>query len=81
MGPTTITVLWLYFFCYFGSHLTQQFFSFSEATYQLDWYMLPLDLQKHLPTALSLTQKRIFLQGYGGIGCTLEIFLMVLKLN
>lgn len=45
--------------------------------YQLNWYMLPVDLQNDLPTLLALTQKDIFLEGYGGVRCTLQVFMKV----
>lgn len=74
LGPIFVNIVWLYLFCYLGTHLTEKFSHFGDAIYQLDWYMFPMSLQKDLPIALALVQKGVFLKAYGGIGCTLEVF-------
>lgn len=77
LGPTTVTVFWLYVFCHFGNHLTQRFSDLGDSVYQLDWYMLPSDLQKDLSIFLPLAQKDIFLEGYAGVRCTCQVFMKV----
>lgn len=79
--PTLVTILWLFLLCHFGSHLTEQFDHFGDAVYQLDWYMLSLEQQKLLPTLLALINKPVFLEGYGGIQCTWQLFTKVLNLS
>lgn len=80
LGPISGAILWLYLFCYIGNHLTREFSRFGDEVYQLDWYMFPLQLQNNLPMALVLMQKNVYLEAYGGVGCTLKVFQRVLKL-
>lgn len=79
MCPTLTTIFWLYLFCYVGNYFTEEFSRLGDAIYQLDWYMLPINLQKDLPIALALVQKDIFLQAYGGIGFTVVNFHKVIN--
>lgn len=54
-----MTVITLYLFCYFGDLVTQRFDDVGEGVYQLPWYLLPLELQKHLPMVIAVAQKRV----------------------
>lgn len=42
--------------------------------------MLPLDLQKNLPTALALTRNPVYLEGYGCIECSRQLFAKVFEI-
>ena len=77
--PILTAVFWLYLFCYFGNHVTQRFEDVADIVYQLDWYMLPLDLQSNLPIFIALAQKKVVLRGLGGTQCTFEIFKQIMK--
>lgn len=81
MGPTIVNILWLYLVCHFSGLLTLQLSRFGDVVYQLNWYLLPLKLQIDLPIMLALAQKKVFLQAYGGIGCTLDVFHTVRNLS
>lgn len=68
----------LYLFCHFGDQVTQRFEDVSEAVYQLSWYSLPLELQKHLPTVIAMSQKRVFVRGFADTRSTREVFRKVI---
>lgn len=63
-----------YLFCYFGGNITHQFEDIGNAIYQLDWYKLPLDMQKDLQIVIALAQKRIYMRGYGDTRTTHSVF-------
>lgn len=54
--------------------MTLRFESFGNSMYQLDWYMLPLDIQKDLPAVIAMAQKNVFIRGFAGTHCSREIF-------
>lgn len=64
----------LYLYCHFGDQVTQRFEDVGDAVYQIDWYALPLDMQKNLPMVIALTQKRIFVRGFADTRSTREVF-------
>lgn len=68
----------LYMFCHFGSQVTHRFEDVADAIYQLEWYRLPLDSQKHLPMMLAMAQKKIYLRAFGrNIHCSRGVFAKV----
>lgn len=64
----------LYLYCHFGDQVTQRFEDIGDAVYQIDWYALPLDMQKNLPMVIALTQKRVFVRGFADTRSTREVF-------
>lgn len=72
-----LIVTTLYLFCYFGGQVTQRFEDIGNVLYQLDWFLLPLDLQKILPIVIALTQKRVFVRGFANTRSTREVFIKV----
>lgn len=63
----------LYYLCYSGSKIVTRFEDVSHEIYKISWYLLPLDMQKPLPTMIAFAQNPVYLQGYG-ICCTLGTF-------
>lgn len=66
-----------FLFCYFGGNVTKQFEDIGDAVYKLEWYRLPLDMQKELQTVIALAHKRIYMRGYGDMQTTQSVFLEV----
>lgn len=71
-----ITITTWYVFCHFGDRVTH-FEAISTEVYQLNWYMLPLDVQKHLPMVIALAQKRVYVRGFADTRSTQEVFMKV----
>ena len=70
-----------YLFCHFGGNITQQFEEIGDAAYQLEWYRLPLDLQKDIGIVITLAQKPIYMRGYGNTRSTYSVFKKVRNQN
>ena len=63
-----------FLFCHFGGNITQQFEDVGEAVYQLEWYRLPLDMQKDIRIVIAAAQKPIYMRGYGDTRSTYSVF-------
>ena len=63
-----------FLFCHFGGNITQQFEDIGDAVYQLEWYRLPLDMQKDIRMMIALAQKRIYMRGYSDTRTTHSVF-------
>lgn len=68
----------VYFLCEIGDNVTQRYENVSRTVYQLNWYMLPLNMQRKLPSILAMTEKNIFIRGFARFHCTRTIFSQVL---
>lgn len=64
----------IFLFCHFGGKITEQFEEIGNAAYQLEWYRLPLDMQKHLQIVIALAQKPIYIRGFGDTRTTHSVF-------
>lgn len=64
----------LYILCNFGDRFTERMQSISFQTYQLAWYLLPLDAQRKSIMIMNTAQRELYLQGYFGTQCTLQMF-------
>lgn len=69
-----VIVSGLFAFCDFGDCVTREFRQVEMDFNQLRWYLLPLDVQKDLPTMIALTQRNVFIRGFGSAYCSREIF-------
>lgn len=54
----------LYFLCDIGNNVMQRYEHIGQTVYQLNWYLLPFDMQMKIPTVLAMTQKNIFIRGF-----------------
>lgn len=68
----------IYIICQYGDILTGKFAELSETIYQLDWYKFPSEIQQILPTLLIGAQQPVFVEGFGNIRCTCEVFKKVI---
>lgn len=63
-----------FLFCEFGEQVTRKFNQLNDIICQSEWYLLPNDIQRMLPTIMMTTRKGIILQGFGGVELTREAF-------
>lgn len=68
------TLIPFFLFCHFGGNVTTRFQDIGNVIYQLEWYNLPLDMQKDLLPFIALSQKRIYMRGYGDTRSTQSVF-------
>lgn len=68
----------LFFLCEIGDYVMQRYENIRYSIYQLNWYTLPLDLQRKLPTILAMTEKNIYIRGFARFHCTRTVFSQVL---
>lgn len=74
MIPTLAVVFALYLLCHVGDTLTQRYEGLRSITYNLDWYLYPLNTQKNMQMIMILAEKKVYLKGFGGIGCDRNVF-------
>lgn len=65
-------------FCHFCGNVTDRFENVSDAIYNLQWYDLPLEMQKDLQIMMAVAQKRIYIRGYGDTRSTHSVFKKVI---
>lgn len=63
-----------FLFCHFGGNITAKFENIGDSVYQLEWYRLSLGMQKDLKTVIAISQKGIFMRGYGDMRTTQSVF-------
>lgn len=61
-------------FCHFGGNLTKRFEDVGNAVYELNWYDLPVDMQKDLLKVIMISQKPIYMRGFGDTCTTHSAF-------
>lgn len=54
--------------------VTKEFDSFNQTIGQCDWYSFPHEIQQMFLIVLTNTQQSTFIQGFGNISCTRELF-------
>ena len=75
MGIIVVFSLFSFFlFCHYGGKITQQFEEIGDAVYQLEWYRLPVKMQNDLRIMIALSQKRVYMRGYGDTRTTYSVF-------
>lgn len=74
------TLGWLYVMCYFGDEVTSSFESVSDATYQCNWYLFSLPIQKHVILMMNMAQQPLYIGNFGSIHCTRDIYARVLSI-
>lgn len=75
------SLLPFFLFCHFGGNITQQFEEIGDAAYQLEWYRLPLDMQKDIRIVIAAAQKSIYMRGYGDTRSTYSVLTKVRKIH
>lgn len=69
--------------CELGTQVKSQFKTLNSALFQLEWYLLPVELQRMLLIFMMGAQDAVLLRGYGNIECTRDAFknVSILKSN
>lgn len=67
-------VVVLFVFCYFGEKLTTEYEKIEHTVYQTTWYLMPIEMQKKIPSLLAITYRTVHLCGFANIQCTHEFF-------
>lgn len=72
--------LQIFFLCELGERITHQYNEIDEEICRMKWYLLPIRMQKILPTIMIGTQTPVMLAGFGNMRCTREDFKTVRNL-
>lgn len=64
----------LFFSCELGQRLSMAYNEVQNEIDQLDWYLLPMETQRMLPTLMCNTQKPFKVVCFGGISCERDTF-------
>lgn len=67
----------LAFACEIGQRLSFQFAKFNDEICQIDWFYLPMKLQKWLPTVMVNAQESYEVKCFGSLTVNRETFKMV----
>lgn len=70
-------VLKLYIYCYYGKCATDNYAAFAHCLYEMNWMILPIDLQKSLILLIAHAQKPISYHGYNIVDLNLNTFTRV----
>lgn len=75
-----MSALYSYFFLFhmfnfeLGERISKAFSEVFDEIDRLDWYKLPIELQKILPIILLDAQQLVVLECFGSISCSREVF-------
>lgn len=81
MMSLSILIFWTFVtnfvFCEFGEHVTSHFNELNNIICQAEWYSLPINIQRMIPTIMMTTKRQIIVQGFGGVALTRKSFQIV----
>lgn len=58
--------------CVGGQYLTDKFSEIGNAVEQIDWYLLPIQIQRVLPAIIMFSQEPIIIKFFGNLACSRE---------
>lgn len=64
----------VFFSCEIGQRFTNAYDEVDDAINQLDWYLLPMKVQRVLPVIMMKSQKEWSIECFGSIACNRETF-------
>lgn len=64
----------MFFTCEMGQKVNNQYGDLSDEIYMCDWYLLPNGLQQMFIMVMKITQKSVFIRGFGNMECTRDSF-------
>ena len=53
-----------------GQRLSNGFEGIDDKINQIDWYLLPMEIQRILPTIMINTQQPVFVNCFGSLACS-----------
>lgn len=71
------TLTYALVFCYCGAMTTDNFSKYVDRLYEIQWYNLPVPLQKQLIIIMANLQRPLFYQGFGMVTSNLSTFVNV----
>lgn len=77
MNAVAISTTNLYLYCYGGASITAVCLKYSDTIFAMDWYIMPVDVQKYLILMIRSGNQRLVLTGYGILKLNLETFTSV----
>ena len=57
-----------------GQRLTDGFADIANKIYKIDWYLLPMEIQRMLPTIMINTQQPTFIECFGSLTCSRDTY-------
>lgn len=82
MNPIVFLSFWFYLFCDSGNQLMHRFENVADDVFMdVNWYLMPTQMQKCVPMMIAAGQKKVYLQGFAGTRCTREVFMKVRSSN
>lgn len=73
----SISMLNLLLYCYFGKMATESFEKMSDCVYELNWQVLPINLQKYILIMIINMQKSLYYHGFEVAVLNLNTYLRV----
>lgn len=64
----------VFFACEIGQRFSNAYEKIDDQTGELNWYMLPMEIQRMLTTIMINTQQPIFVKCFGSTACSRETF-------
>lgn len=64
----------VFFFCEFGERVSNGFEELNDSLNNLDWYLLPIEIQRMLPTAMIIFQSPVVVPVIGKFSCSRYVF-------
>lgn len=77
MNAVCISTTNLYLYCYGGASITAVCLKYSDTVFAMDWYIMPVHLQKYLILMIRSGNQRLVFSGYGILKLNLETFTSV----
>lgn len=74
MAIFTASITNLFIYCYFGMRVTTSFEEMVDSVNDMNWYRLPIRLQKHLIIIIGDMQIPQYYDGFGVLYLNLETF-------
>lgn len=78
MTCTVVALLWPWLMCYYATIATDRIESLGHNAYDSNWYDYPAKLRKHIVLIIVRSQEQVIFTGLNLMGCTLEVFGMVI---
>lgn len=69
---TFYSFVMIFWYCEYGERICSRFDEINDVIHQTDWYLLPVKMQKMIPTILIAAQRPVLLMGFGNVACTRE---------
>lgn len=68
----------MFLVCELGEQISTRFEDINDDIYQMDWYLFPMKLQRHMPLILQVSQQPVGIRGFGNFAVSRETFKKVI---